>query len=74
MVQVPAAMNEAVVPLTAQIAVVVDVKDTARPELAVAERVSGVPTVCVPGLAKVIFWAMGAALTVKLSETGVAAA
>jgi hypothetical protein len=73
MVQVPAAVNVAVVLVTAQIAVVVDVKDTAKPELAVAERVSGVPTVCVPGLAKVMVCATGAALTVKLSETGVAA-
>jgi hypothetical protein len=74
MVQVPAAVNVAVVPLTVQIPAVVEAKDTARPELAVAESVRGVPTVCVPGLAKVMVCATGAALTVKLSETGVAAA
>jgi hypothetical protein len=73
MVQVPAAMNAAVALLTVQIPVVVEVKDTVRPELAVAESVRGVPTVCVPGLAKVMVCAIGAALTVKLSETGVAA-
>jgi hypothetical protein len=43
-VQVPAASIEAVVPDTVQIEVVVDVKATANPELAVAFRLSGVPT------------------------------
>src|SRR5271157_2790819 len=73
-VQAPATMNVAVVPLTVQTLVVVEAKDTVRPELAVAESVSGFPTVCVPGLAKVMVCAIGAALTVKLCETGVAAA
>jgi hypothetical protein len=54
--------------------VVVEAKLTIRPELAAAERVSGVPTDCMPGLANVMVWAIRAALTVKLSETGVAAA
>src|SRR5271157_1206333 len=73
-VQAPAAMNVAVVPLTVQMLVVVEAKATVGPELAVAESVSGFPTVCVPGLAKVMVCAIGAALTVKLCETGVAAA
>ena len=54
MVQVPEAMNVAVVPETVQTLVVVEVKLTVRPELAVAESVSGVPTVWAPGLAKVM--------------------
>jgi len=57
-----------------QTLVVVEAKETARPELAVAESVNGVPTVCVPGLVKVIVCAIRAALTVKLCETDVAAA
>ena len=44
----------AVVPLTVQTLVVCEVKLTGNPELAVATSVSGVPTVCAPGLAKVI--------------------
>jgi hypothetical protein len=68
-------MNAAVVPLTVQTPVVVEAKETVRPELAVAESVRGVPTVCVPGLLKAIVCDVrGAALTVKLCETGVAAA
>ena len=47
MVQLPGAMNVAVVPETVQTEVVVELKATTRPELAVAESVSGVPTVCV---------------------------
>ena len=47
-------MNVAVVPETVQMLVMVEVKLTPRPELAVAESVSGVPTVCVPGFAKVM--------------------
>jgi hypothetical protein len=46
MVQVPEAMNAAVEPETVQTPVVAEVKATAKPELAVAESVSGVPTVC----------------------------
>lgn len=42
------------VPETIQTEVVVEVKLTARLELAVAASVSGVPAVCVPGLAKVM--------------------
>jgi len=67
MEQVPAAMNVAVAPLTAQTLVVVDAKETLRPELAVAESVSGVPTICVPGLVKVMVCAVRAALTVTVA-------
>ena len=72
--QVPAAIKVAVVPLTVQMLVVVEAKETAKPELAVAESVSCVPTVCVPGLAKVMVCAVCAALTVKLCGTMAAAA
>ena len=44
----------AVVSVTVQTLVVCEVKLTGNPELAVATSVSGVPTVCDPGLAKVI--------------------
>ena len=50
----PEAANVAVVPLTVQTLVVCEAKETVRPELAVATNVNGVPTVCVPGLLKVI--------------------
>ncbi len=56
MVQVPEAMKLATVPETVQMLCVVEVKVTAKPELAVATSVSGVPTVCVPGLAKLMLW------------------
>ncbi len=52
--QVPAVANVALVPLTVQTLAVWEAKLAARPELAVAESVSGVPTVCVPGLANVM--------------------
>jgi hypothetical protein len=54
MVHVPEAINVAVVPETVQTLVVVEVKVTPRPDVVVAESVSGVPTVCVPGFAKVM--------------------
>ena len=44
---------------------------TVKPELAEAVRASGVPTVCVPGLAKVMV--CNFPLTVTFCETGVAA-
>ena len=72
--QVPAAMKLAVAPETVQTLAVVEAKLTARPEVAVAVRLSGVPTVCAPGLLKVMVCAISAALTVKVCETGVAAA
>jgi hypothetical protein len=45
MAQVPEVSMVAVVPETVQTLAVVEPKLTARPELAVAESVSGVPTV-----------------------------
>ena len=72
MVHVPAAMKLAVVPETVQTVEVVEAKLTARPELAVAERASSVPTVFGGILSKVIVWALME--TVRLCETGVAAA
>lgn len=77
MVQAPAVTNVATagVPETVQTLVVVEVKVTARPEVAVAESVSGVPTVWEPELAKVMVCAVsGAALTVKLCGSIVAGA
>ncbi len=71
MVQVPVAMNVAVVPETVQTPVVVEVKVTAKPELAVAESVSGVPTVCEGMVANVMVCA--SLLTVKLRVIGGAA-
>jgi hypothetical protein len=62
----------AVVPETVQTEVVNDTKVTPKLELAEAESVSGVPTVWVVIALKVMVCA--SALTVKLSETGVAAA
>ena len=44
----------AVVPLTVQMLVVSEAKETVRLELAFAESISDVPTVCAPGLEKVI--------------------
>ena len=63
-VQVPEAINVAVVPETVHMLVVVEVKLTARPELAVAESVSGVPTVCAAIVGKVMVCA--SSFTVKL--------
>jgi hypothetical protein len=54
MVQVPVAMKVAVDPDIVHTPVVAEVKVTGRPELAVAERVNGVPTAWDPGLAKVM--------------------
>jgi hypothetical protein len=59
MEQLPTAMKLAVAPLTVQTAGVVEAKDTVSPELAVATSANGVPTVCAPGLAKVIVGAEG---------------
>jgi hypothetical protein len=65
----------AVVPLTVQTLAVWEANAAVNPEVAVAESASGVPTVCVPGLLKVIVCDCGGtAFTVKLRETGVAAA
>jgi hypothetical protein len=72
MVQVPVVSMVAVVPETVQTLAVVEAKLTAKLELAVAESVSGVPTFCAGIAPKVMV--CEAALTVKLCETGVAAA
>jgi hypothetical protein len=72
MVQLPAATKVATVPLTVQMLVVCEAKDTVRPELAVAESVSDLPTVCVAGVEKEMVCT--APLTAKLYETAVAAA
>ena len=71
MVQLPEAMNVAVVPDTVQIEIVWEAKLTAKPEVAVAERVSGFPTVWAAIAPKVMVCAW---LTLKLWETGMAAA
>ena len=60
------------VPETVQTESVFDAKLTDSPELAEATSVSGVPTFWAPGLVKVMLCAP--TLTVKLCETGVAAA
>jgi hypothetical protein len=56
MVQVPAAIKLAVAPESVQTADVVEAKLTARPELADAETVNGVPTVWVAIVPKVMVW------------------
>jgi hypothetical protein len=58
-------------PETLQTVGVALVKLTASPELAVATRVSGVPTVCVAMLGKVI---VCGAKTVNVCDAGLAAA
>ena len=69
--QVPAASREAVLPETVQMVGVDDAKLTAKPEVAVAVRVSDVPVVW-PGMAaKVMVWLAG--LTTMLAVTCVAA-
>jgi hypothetical protein len=71
-VHVPAVIKVAVVPVTVQTLVVCEANVTARPELAVAVKVKGVPTVCMAGVLNVIV--CGSAFTAKLWGTGVAAA
>lgn len=66
------ATKVAVTPLTVHMLVVVEANDTGSPEVADADNVSGVPTVCAPGLLKVIVCDFP--FTVKLRDTGVAAA
>jgi hypothetical protein len=72
MVQAPGVRNVAVVPATAQTMAVWEANVTVKPELAVAESVRGIPTVCVAGALKVIVCGSGS--TEKLCETGAAAA
>ncbi len=54
MVHVPETMKVAFVPETVQTLRVEDEKVTVKPEVAVAESASGVPTVCAGGVAKVM--------------------
>jgi hypothetical protein len=71
MAQVPPVGNVTVVADTVQMPVVDDVYVTGKPELAVAVRVKGVPTVWVVIALKAIV--CGCPFTVKVCETGVAA-
>ena len=48
-VQMPTVKKVAIAPETLQTVCVVDAKLTAKPEVAVAVKVSGVPTVCAVG-------------------------
>jgi hypothetical protein len=64
--------NVAVVPFTVQTPVVCELNVTVRSEVAVADSVRGLPTVCVTGALNVIVCGSGS--TVKLRETGAAAA
>ena len=64
--QVPVATKEAVVPLTVQTLVVCEANVTFKPELAVADSVSGVPTVCVPGALNVIVCGFGVRVTLAV--------
>ena len=66
MVQVPVVRNVACVPETVQTLAVVEAKATVRLEVAVAESVSGVPTVCAPGLLKVMVCAVSADVPVPV--------
>ena len=74
--QLPALTSVTVVPLTVQTLGVVDAKDTARAELAVAHMAGGAtPPLVLAGLAKVMVCAdSGAAATVKVWLTAAAAA
>lgn len=71
-VQFPAANRDAVLPETAQTPLVDDVYATLKPELAIAFKVNGVPTVCAAIELKVIV--CDPPFTVKLCETGIAGA
>ena len=59
MEQLPTAFMLAVVPLTVQTPGLVDTKDAAKPEVAVATNASGVPTVWLAGALKLRDWPMG---------------
>lgn len=58
---IPDVRNVTVVPETVHTLVVFDAKLTASPEEAVAESVSGVPTVCAAGVVNVMLCAVGLA-------------
>jgi len=72
MKHIPLASSVAVVPATVQIAGERDVKLTGSPELAVADRATGVPTIWAVIGAKVIVWVCK--WTAKLRVTNAAAA
>ena len=72
-VQLPVLASNSVVPETVQTAGVLDTRDTARPEVALATRAGGVlPRVWLPGELKLMVCVMGA--TVKVLLTSAAAA
>ena len=67
--QVPDIRKVAVVPLTVQTLAVLDAKLTVNAgALVVPISVSGVPTVCVPGLAKVIVCGVNVLLSAAVCE------
>ena len=71
----PAATNVTVVPEIVQTELLFDANDTTKPELAIALKLSGVPTVCVAIAPKVIVCTVFTpAFTVNDCVTGVAAA
>ena len=74
-VQVPALTRLSVVPLTVQTTGVVDAKPTVNPELALADKAGGaMPSTWPPGAVKLMVCVVrGAAATLKLRVTGVAA-
>src|SRR5579863_2456580 len=72
MVQLPTAIIDALVPETVHTAAVVEAKVTASPEVAVAFRVSVVPTVWFAIVGKLMVWLWPE--TVKLRLTAAAAA
>ena len=76
MLQVPSATSVKLLPLTVQTPGVVDARATARLALLVATKAGGgLPSVWLPGEAKLMDWASsGAAATAKLRDTAVAAA
>ena len=76
MMQVPAATNVSVAPLTVHVLGVVEAKLTVRPELALATSGAGaLPKVWLPGEAKEMVWAAGVGkTTVKVRVTVVAGA
>ena len=70
-VQMPTVRNEVCGPLTVQTFVVLETNVTANPEDAVAERVSGIPTVCAPGLLNVMLCTSGAWMFTVIAVTAV---
>ena len=72
MVHVPAISSVALLPETVQTFAVEEANVTGKPEVALAESASVVPAGCAATAAKVIV--CGSGLTVKLCETGLAAA